>query len=124
MSTISKDEFERRVSCWFELVFGAWDAYTLRAGRNGVEVSNEGDAHLQRDMAEADAYEAAHLPQELLACFLDPVSPPGMYEKLSRADALLRVGAALRDADLVLQCMRGRASDRQGQRTSGGVADT
>jgi hypothetical protein len=108
MSTITKEAFERRVSHWFDLVFGAWDDYALRAAGAGVEMRQEGDDQLKRDMAVADAYEAANLPDALLAQFLDPVSPPRMYDNLSRADALLRVGAAQRNADLVLQFLRRR----------------
>ena len=108
MSTITKEEFERRATCWFELVFDAWDAYALRAAGQGSEMCADGDEQLQSAMTKADAYEAANLPEELLAQFLDPVSPAGLYKTMSRADALLSVGAAIRGADLVLDFIRKR----------------
>lgn len=96
---ISQAEFERRVSEWWELVFSAQDAYAQRMHDAGMPVERDGDAQLTADMAIADAYEAEYLPEDLLAHFLDPISPPGTYDNESRADVLLRMGAAQRMAD-------------------------
>lgn len=95
---ITQAEFESRVSHWWDLVFGAQDAYAERMYLAGQEVTRAGDAQLAADMAKADAYEKEFLPEELLAQFLDPISPPGTYENASRADVLLQMGAAQRQA--------------------------
>ena len=40
----------------------------------------------------ADANEREYLPEVLVTTFIDPISPPGSYQRQKRSDVLLVVG--------------------------------
>jgi hypothetical protein len=100
---IDEVEFERRVDHWFELVMKALEDNIGRAIDGSFEM-READTNCPDfliAMEEADLYRNMYLPEEILAHYLDPLMPPGFFEKVSRADFLLQRGLAQHHAQRI-----------------------
>jgi hypothetical protein len=93
---IDEQEFERRVDHWFGLVMTALEKNIGRAINESLEIrdANRDNPDFLVTMEEADLYRNRYLPKEILAHFLDPLVPPGFFERESRTDFLLQRGMA------------------------------
>ena len=98
---IAEDEYERRVSHWFDLVMHALEANIRRVLETGRDFApgDMDNAEFALAMKLADQYQRQFLPEEVLAYYLDPTMPEGYFDEVSRADFLLHQGLLQRNAE-------------------------